>query len=373
MKIGIVCYPSQGGSGVVATELGHALANRGHEIHFITYDKPFRLKMDNENIYFHKVNIASYDLLKYPDYGLNLAVKMIEIATKFDLDIIHVHYAIPHATSAYLAKQILNHDKPKIITTLHGTDITLVGKDPSYFPIVKYSIEKSCGITAVSQSLKEQTQKYFSISNPIKVIHNFFSADKQLRKVKPLRDMFVKGEEKIILHSSNFRAIKRPLDVLEIFLKINKKIPSKLVLLGRGPELKSLEAKVDQLNIQNEVYFVGESIYVDPYVASADLFLLPSEQESFGLSALEAMAYGVPVIATNVGGIPEVVHNGNTGYLSNVGDISKMAEDSIRLLKDGKLYSKISECAQEIAEKNFSLNKILNQYENFYQNILEKK
>lgn len=372
VKIGIVCYPSLGGSGIVATELGHELAARGHEVHFITYEIPFRLRLEDRNIYFHEVEINQYNLFKYPDYALTLAVKIANVAQGYDLDILHVHYAIPHATSAYLAKQILGSKKPVVITTLHGTDITLVGRDPAYFQIVKFSIEHSCGVTAVSNKLKDQTREYFGIKKPIEVIYNFFIPQPGLVGTKPMRNLFVQPEEKLLLHSSNYRHVKRAEDVVRIFAEVRKKIKSKLLFLGTGPDLEDVRRLVGQLDLHKEVFFLGKSRNVDPYVASADLFLLPSEQESFGLAALEAMAYGVPVIATDAGGLPELIEQGKTGFMAKVADVAMMAEYSIAVLSDSDLYTKMSESCIKVAQEKYSVEKILPLYEKFYQKVYKE-
>lgn len=372
MKIGIVCYPSLGGSGILATELGHGLAALGHEIHFITYEIPFRLRLEDRNIYFHEVEIHQYDLFKYPDYALTLAVKIAEISELYDLDILHVHYAIPHATSAYLAKKILHVKKLAIITTLHGTDITLVGKDPAYFQIVKFSIENSCGVTAVSKWLQQQTSEYFGITKPIEVIYNFFNPKPELLHKKPMKHHFVKPEEKLLLHSSNYRAIKRPVDVVRIFQEVRKHVPCKLLFLGTGKGLDEVRNAVSEFHLEKEVLFLGKNKHIDQYVASADLFLLPSSQESFGLAALEAMAYGVPVVSSDVGGLPELIEQGISGFMAPVGNIQKMAEYSIQLLTDKNLYEKVSEAAQKRAAEKFCMEKILPQYVQFYEKILQK-
>lgn len=372
MKIGIVCYPTQGGSGIVATELGQLLASRGHEIHFITYDPPFRLKLDSQNIYFHKVEINQYELFKYPDYALTLATKIANVTKYCKLDLLHVHYAIPHATSAYLAKQMMGCPKIKIITTLHGTDITLVGKDPSYYPVVKFSIEHSDGITAVSENLKKQTCHYFGICQEIEVIYNFFTPLSEYVGKKPFKKRFVGSDEKLILHASNFRSVKRVEDVIKIFHIISKQVKSKLLLMGSGDGVASAQTLVEQLNLEQKVVFIESSREIDPVVASADLFLLPSSQESFGLAALEAMAYGVPVVATDVGGLPELIQNGFNGFLSPVGHVQEMAENGIRLLQDHELYQKVSQNGLKEAAKRFSADKIISQYENYYQRVLNR-
>jgi L-malate glycosyltransferase len=370
MKIGIVCYPTLGGSGILATELGQELAKRGHEIHFIAYDVPFRLQGEEKNVFFHEVEISQYELFKYPDYTLTLSVEMAAVAKRHQLDLLHVHYAIPHATSAFLAKQLLNHQKVAVITTLHGTDITLVGKDPAYFEIVKFSIEQSDGVTAVSNSLKCQTCCHFGIEKPVEVIYNFFIPRPELNNAKPMRHLFVEEGQKLLLHSSNYRAVKRPEDVVHIFKRVRQKVPSRLLFLGSGGEIESVRNLVDVEGLSKEVIFLGKSREVDPYVASADLFLLPSAQESFGLAALEAMAYGVPVIASNVGGLPELVEQEKTGYLSPIGAIDEMSENAIRLLKDEKLYQAVSQAATERAKNHFSVEKIVPLYEDYYKKIV---
>lgn len=370
MKVGIVCYPSLGGSGVVATELGHELAAHGHEVHFISYEPPFRLKIDNHNIFFHEVEINRYDLFKYPDYALPLAVKIACVAEEYKLDILHVHYAIPHATSAYLAKQLMREANPAIITTLHGTDITLVGNDPAYFEIVKFSIERSCGVTTVSENLRQQTIQEFQISRPIEVISNFFTPKPSLLGKKPLRQKFVKEDEKLILHSSNFRPVKRPEDVVKVFLEVRKKVASKLLFLGTGEGIEGVRRLVKEHRIENDVYFLGKRGEIDAFVASADLFLLPSSQESFGLAGLEAMAYGVPVISTHVGGLPEVIEHEVSGFLCTPEDIGQMAAYATRLLTDPQLYETISRNGAKRAAENFSSSKVYPQYVAFYKKVL---
>lgn len=372
MRIGIVCYPTLGGSGIMATELGHQLALRGHEVHFITYELPLRLRLEDKNIFFHEVEINQYDLFKYPDYALTLAVKIAQVAKLYHLEILHVHYAIPHAASAYLAKQIIAKPLPKVITTLHGTDITLVGRDPAYYEIVKFSIEKSDGVTCVSHSLSQQTCKYFKICCNIQVIYNFFISKKELISKKMLAKSFCEKGEYLLIHSSNYREIKRPQDLIPLFLEVKKSVPAKLLLLGSGPGLDHIKKEVDRLKLIDQVLFLGISRDIDPYIACADLFLLPSEQESFGLAALESMAYGVPVIATNSGGLPEVVLDGETGFLSPVGDIKKMAKDCIYLLKHPEIYKRFSQNSIQRAEKLFGADKIVNEYEEYYTSILRR-
>lgn len=378
MKIGIVCYPTVGGSGVIATELGHALASKGHKVHFITYEIPFRLNLENPNIFFHEVNIHNYDLFRYPDYALTLAVRIAEVVKEKELEILHVHYAIPHATSAFLAKQLLGNKCPAIITTLHGTDITLVGKDSAYFEIVKFSIEQSDGITSVSKNLREETKRYFGIKKPIEVIYNFFSPENEClsgdgSSIQSLRSHFVKKDEKLLYHSSNFRAVKRVEDVIRVFNEVHKKIRSKLLLLGSGPSMQAVKKMTKDLKLENEVIFCENKVHIDPYVASCDLLLLPSEQESFGLVAIEAMFYGLPVIATHVGGLPEVVEDGKTGYLSAVGDVGAMAKHAIELLTNQTLYNKMSQSAKKRVKKKFSSNLIVSQYEAFYEKTINTR
>lgn len=370
MKIGIVCYPSVGGSGILATELGHELADRGYEIHFIAYDVPFRLNLDKENIFFHEVEISHYDLFKYPDYGLALAVKIAEVTKEFSLDILHVHYAFPHATSAFLAKQLLEKQKIIVMTTLHGTDITLVGREPAYFQIIKFSIEQSDAITAVSHSLKKQICCYFGIKRNVEVIYNFFVPQPDLIGKKNYRDLFVTGNQKLLVHSSNYRFVKRPADVFHIFNHVRQKIDCKLLLLGSGSGMDEIRRLAIEQKLSNDVICLGKNRNTDPYVASGDLFLLPSALESFGLAALEAMAYGLPVVASEIGGIPELVEHGKSGFLAPVGDIQKMGDYAIDLLTDKKKYQAFSLAAIQRASE-FSSKKIVPLYEDYYKKILK--
>lgn len=370
MKIGIVCYPTLGGSGVVATELGHELALRGHEVHFITYEIPFRLRLEDKNIYFHQVEIHHYELFKYPDYALSLAVKIAFIAEQFDLDILHVHYAVPHATSAFLAKQILQKLKPLVITTLHGTDITLVGQDPIYYQMVKFSIEQSSGVTSVSCHLRDQTRDIFKITQSIEVIPNFFTPREEIIGKKPLRDQYVKKDEKLIIHSSNYRDVKKAGDVVRVFERVRREIKAKLLFLGSGKGLEEVRALANELNLLQDIYFVGKSRNIDPYIASADLFLLPSAQESFGLAALEAMGYGVPVLASDTGGLKELIESGYSGFLAPVGDVELMAGYSLDLLTDENLSKMIGENASKAAYEKYNAQKVVTHYENFYRQIL---
>lgn len=370
MKIGIVCYPSVGGSGIMATELGHELAMRGNEVHFITYDIPFRLQLEQKNIFFHEVEINHYDLFKYPDYALALAVKIAAVTKDYGLDILHVHYAFPHATSAFLAKQLLDGYAIKVVTTLHGTDITLVGREPAYFQIIKFSIEKSDGITAVSNSLKKQICCHFGIHHNVETIYNFFVPQKDLIGKKPLSHLFVKEGQKLLVHSSNYRSVKRPADVIRIFELVRKEIDCKLLLIGTGNGMEEVHSMIGELGVAQDVIFVGNSLNVDPYVASGDLFLLPSSLESFGLAALEAMSYGLPVVASDTGGIPELVLHGKTGYLAPVGNVQKMASYALELLTDSERHRAFSEASSERAEKEFSAGKIVPLYEEYYRKIL---
>lgn len=370
MKIGIVCYPTLGGSGVVATELGHALAEKGYEVHFIAYEIPFRLHLERKNIFFHEVGINQYDLFQYPDYAITLAVKIAEVVKEYGIELLHVHYAIPHATSAFLAKQLLRDQNITVVTTLHGTDITLVGRDPSYFEMVKFSIEKSDGVTAVSKNLKEQTSQYFHVHRDIEVIYNFFKPREDLIGTKPLKERFAPNGEKLLLHSSNFRYVKRVPDVVRVFAEVRKKMPAKLLLLGHGNGIEEIKDIVGDLGIQKDVCFLGKSRDVDLYVCSCDLFLLPSAHESFGLAALEAMAYGVPTVASKTGGLPEVILDNVTGSLAPIGDVNRMAEEAVHILSNPSIYQSMSEACVKRAAEHFSVEKILLQYEEYYQKCL---
>lgn len=370
MKIGIVCYPTLGGSGILATELGHELALRGHEVHFITYDIPFKLRLEEKNIFFHEVEISHYDLFKYPDYALSLAVRIAGVVKEYDLDILHVHYAFPHATSAFLARQLLEKHRVKVITTLHGTDITLVGREPAYFQIIKFSIEQSDGITAVSRALKKQTCCHFGIRDGVEVIYNFFDPMRELIGKKPLRSRFVSEGQKLLVHSSNYRPVKRSADVFHIFKRVRDVLDCKLLLLGAGTGMEEIHALVVEHGMEKDVIFAGKSRNIDPYVASGDLFLLPSALESFGLAALEAMAYGLPVVATNAGGIPELVVHGETGFLAPVGDVDRMAGYAIDLLADKEKYLAFSTASSARAAE-FTSKRIVPKYEAYYKKILE--
>ena len=371
LKIGIVCYPTYGGSGVVATELGIALADKGHEVHFISYDQPFRLDLYSENIYFHQVNVPDYPLFEYTPYELNLTSKLVDVALHEKLNILHVHYAIPHASAAVNAKQILATYgiHIPIVTTLHGTDITLLGKDKSFKPVIEYAINQSDAVTAVSEDLKEETLLNFKIKDEIKVIPNFIDMSLYKQECNQLlRDKFAKKEEAILVHISNFRKVKRVQDVVKIFEKVNKQVPSKLFMIGDGPERLKAEQLCRKLGIAKHVRFLGKLKVIEKFLCIADVFVLPSETESFGLVALEAMASKVAVISTNSGGLPEVNIDGKTGYLSDVGDVNKMANDTIDLLKDADKLNQFKNNALAHA-KTFDLPNILPQYEQVYQEL----
>ena len=371
MKIGIVCYPTHGGSGVIASELAIGLAGKGHEIHIVSYAPPFRLRSFHANIFFHEVEVASYPLFKYPPYALGLATALVEIVEAHGLDLIHAHYAVPHAASAYLAKQIVDLPRLKVITTLHGTDITLVGADQSFRRVVKFAIEQSDGVTAVSGYLRRRTAEEFDIRREIRVIPNFIDP---LRSAKDpglcRREAFAPGGEKILMHASNFRPVKRVGDVVRVFARVRESVPAKLILIGDGPERMFIKQLVKDLRLNDDVILLGEQDYLEPLFFCADLFLLPSEQESFGLTALEAMACGVPVIASDVGGLPEVIADGETGFLSAVGEVGPMAEKAVALLRDPALHGRFSARARERAVRLFPAEAIIPQYEDFYREVL---
>jgi N-acetyl-alpha-D-glucosaminyl L-malate synthase BshA len=373
MKIGIVCYPTYGGSGVVATELGKALAEAGHQVHFITYDQPSRLALLSGNIFYHKVDIRTYPLFKYPPYELALASKMVNVVKCEKLDLLHVHYAIPHASSAYMAKQILKTEGIQIpvVTTLHGTDITLVGKDPSYAPVVTFSINESDGVTAVSDSLRQQTYDTFKVTKDIDVIPNFIDLERFKRQKKDhFKTAICPNGEKLVVHTSNFRKVKRIDDVIKVFAKIRKQIEAKLLLVGEGPERRIMEDLVKELNLSNDVRFLGEIDAIEEVLSVADLFVMPSETESFGLAALEAMACEVPVISSNAGGLVELNVQGVTGFMSNVGDVDDMAKNALIILDDANLPT-FKENALKRA-KEFELSNILPLYEAVYHKAVEK-
>jgi N-acetyl-alpha-D-glucosaminyl L-malate synthase BshA len=368
MRIGIVCYPTFGGSGVLATELGKALADKGHHVHFITYQQPVRLNVFSANIFYHEVSVPSYPLFDYPPYELALASTMVDVINKHDLDLLHVHYAIPHASAAYMAKQILLKKGRNIpvITTLHGTDITLVGRDKTYEPVVTFSINESDAITAVSQNLKEETYRSFDITKEILVIENFVDNSRYNKKpIDAFRKVIAPNDEKILIHASNFRKIKRVKDVVEIFAKVHAQIPAKLLLVGDGPERRFMEDLVRKLEVQDDVRFLGKQEQIEEILLVSDLFILPSEYESFGLAAMEAMAANVPVISSNAGGLPEININGKTGFTAAVGDVQTMSDCAIRLLSDENLLQEFRKNAKAQAMK-FDLQNIVPQYEKLY-------
>ncbi len=368
MKIGIVCYPTFGGSGVLATELGIELSKKEYEIHFITYNQPVKLELYSNKVHFHEVDVPNYPLFHYPPYELALSSRLVEMVKKYKIDILHVHYAIPHAYAALMAKQILkeNNINVPVVTTLHGTDITLVGSNPSYKTAVEFSINNSDYVTAVSKSLKSDTLSIFNINKSIEVIPNFINLEKYNRKSS--NNNLLNKNNKIITHVSNFRKVKRILDVLEIFNGIQKQIPSKLLMIGDGPEKTKAEKKAKTLGIKDRVIFFGKSNETNKILSFSDLFLLPSEIESFGLSALEAMAANVPVISTNTGGIPELNIDNFSGFLSDIGDIDKMINDSILILSDDNIMNKFKVNARKRAE-NFDIHKIVPQYEEVYKSL----
>lgn len=373
MKIGIVCYPTYGGSGVVATELGKGLAKKGHEIHFITYEQPTRLDFFSENIFFHKVDIKTYPLFEYPPYELALASKMVNVVEVEKLDLLHVHYAIPHASSAFMAKQILKTKGIMIpvVTTLHGTDITLVGRDETLEPVVSFSINQSDGVTSVSDHLKEETLEGFHITTEIDVIPNFIDLQRfQKQKKEHFKKAICPHGEKLLIHTSNFRKVKRVDIVIEIFAKLKKSTPSKLLLIGDGPERNHIEDTCHQLGIYDDVRFLGKLEAVEEVLSVGDLFLMPSEKESFGLAALEAMACEVPVISTNIGGLPELNIQGVTGFMSNIGDVDDMVKNAIHILADENLPT-FKENALKRA-KEFELSNILPLYEAVYEKAITK-
>lgn len=369
MKIAIVCYPTFGGSGVVATELGIALANRGHEIHFVTYKQPVRLELLNASIHFHEVHVPEYALFHYQPYELALSSKLVDTVKMYGIEVLHVHYAIPHAYAGYMAKQMLAKEGIYIpmITTLHGTDITLVGKHPFYKPAVTFSINESDVVTAVSDSLKKDTLELFDIKNEIEVIPNFIDTKKYAHDYTDCqRSLMAQDHERIVTHISNFRKVKRIADVVAIFHKIQERIPAKLVMVGEGPEREKAEIQCEALGITNKVLFLGNSNEIDRILCFSDLFLLPSESESFGLAALEAMVNEVPVISSNTGGIPEVNIHGQTGFLSPVGAVDEMAENALAILQDPEVLAQFKKRAVQAAQK-FDITNILPLYEAVYE------
>jgi L-malate glycosyltransferase len=373
MRIGITCYPTYGGSGVVATELGMELAARNHDVHFISYAPPIRMNPNDPHIYFHEVEVASYPLFDHPPYTLALATKMLEVFESQSLDLLHVHYAIPHSVSALLARSMAVPRRLPFITTLHGTDITLVGSNRSYLPITKFSIEQSDGVTTISQYLLKQTVKEFDIKRPMEVIPNFVNCDLYTRKENPaLRAKWAPNGEPILMHLSNFRPVKRLTDAIEIFAMVRAKMAAKLVLIGDGPERGSAEYLVRKKKLQKDVLFLGKQDQVYEKLSLADLFLMPSQLESFGLAALEAMACEVPVIATNVGGVPEVVEHGVDGYLVEPGDVESAAKFAIELLSRADRGREMGRMARSNAKKKFCANDVIPQYEDYYRHVLSE-
>jgi len=370
LKIGITCYPTLGGSGVVATELGKLLAEQGHEIHFITHSIPFRLGKFHKNIYFHEVSVNNYYVFRYPPYDLSLASKMAQVATMQNLDILHVHYAVPHAVCAYLAKQMMGNGI-KTVTTLHGTDITVLAQDESLKDLIRLAINQSDAVTAVSQDLINETRQLLDITSPIDLTYNF--VDKRVyypRDVSTLRQDYAEPHEKILMHISNFRPVKRVSDVIDIFDRVQSRLPAKLLLVGEGPEQSKIQCKIKSMGLENKVMFLGKQEDVAQIISLADVLLLPSEKESFGLVSLEAMACGVPTIGSNAGGIPELVTHGETGYLADIGDVEKMAEYAYKLLADPQLHEQFKQACIFRAHHDFCNDRITHQYESIYYRVI---
>jgi len=371
VNIGITCYPTYGGSGIVATELGLELAARGHQIHFISYSSPIRLDRDHPSIHFHEVEVSTYPLFQYPPYCLALASRMAEVAQTARLDLLHVHYAIPHAISALLARQMLGGRLP-FITTLHGTDITLVGVDRSYLPIVRFSIDQSDGVTSISRYLEERTRAAFGVTGEIRVIHNFVNCDQYRRNPDPqARAVYAPPGEKILVHLSNFRPVKRVLDVVRVFAGVRKRTPAKLLMIGDGPDRGPAEMLARELGVEADALFLGKQSRIGDLLAISDLMLLPSEHEAFGLAALEAMACGVPTVAARTGGLPELITDGSDGLLAPIGDIEGMAELALSLLGDADRWGRFSTAACETARR-FDTTRIIPQYEEYYRQVLGK-
>lgn len=373
VKIGITCYPTYGGSGIVATELGKELADRGHEIHFISYALPMRLNVARANIQFHEVEVTSYPLFDHAPYALALATKMAEVADAHHLDLLHCHYAIPHSVSAFLAKSMLAPRRLPVVTTLHGTDITLVGSDRSYLPITRFSIEQSDGVTAVSQYLKQATHSVLGVRKDIEVIYNFVNCDVYKPTHNPrLKGHFAPNDEKILIHVSNFRAVKRPSDVVEIFARVAQKLPAILLMVGDGPERSRAEWTARECRVEQKVHFLGKQDNIEDWIGIADILLLPSETESFGLVALEAMACEVPVVASRVGGLPEVVTDGVDGYLVEPRNTAKMAECALAILAQTSVRKEMGRRAREKAQAHFCAGTVIAEYEEYYRRVLDK-
>ncbi|CAN5459803.1 N-acetyl-alpha-D-glucosaminyl L-malate synthase BshA [soil metagenome] len=387
MKIGITCYPTYGGSGVVATELGIELAARGHEIHFITYSQPFRLTGREANIHFHEVAVSNYPLFEHPPYDLALATRMAEVAEFYALDLLHVHYAIPHSVSAILARQMIQAQmlqaipaSPRgrtlpVITTLHGTDITLVGLDRSYLPITRFGIAQSDGVTAISSHLRDRTREAFNITSEIEVIRNFVNCDVYVRKpelVAAMRPRYATSEEKLLVHLSNFRPVKRVQDVIEVFARVAHAMPARLMLIGDGPDRSTAEFLARRHNVQDRIHFLGKQDNVNELLPLADLMLMPSEMESFGLAALEAMACEVPAIATRVGGVPELIDHEVNGLLYEVGDVEAMSTAAIALLTDETRLKTMAQAARKTAQDHFCASRIIPLYEEYYERVVRR-
>ena len=375
MRIGIVCYPTYGGSGVVASELGLELARRGHEIHVISFALPFRLEGYTERVYYHEIEVSAYPLFKYPPVTLSAACKMIEIAEVYGLEILHVHYAVPWAVCAHLAREVVSEggQSLRIITTLHGTDITLVGSEPSFFKMTRFGIQRSDAVTAVSDYLRRQTQETFKIDSPIQVIHNFVDSERFRPRAEGnpcQRQHLAPRGEKLLIHVSNFRPVKNIPDVIKSFALLHQRLPCRLLMVGEGPELPAARSLSRELGVESDVLFLGKQQAVEEVLACADVFLLPSAYESFGLSALEAMSCGLPVLATEVGGLSEVVAPGVDGWLCRVGDVKCVAERAFQLLTDEEKYKAMSQAARRKAVENFSVQKIVSQYEELYSQVL---
>lgn len=372
LKIGITCYPSMGGSGVVATELGKLLAEKGHQVHFITHSMPFRLGKFQKNIFYHEVEVSDYYVFKHAPYDLSLATKMAQVAKMQNLDVLHVHYALPHAVCAFLAKQMVG-EHLKVVTTLHGTDITILGQDESISDLIRLAIDKSDAVTAVSQNLIDETHQLLSLQRSIDLVYNF--VDKRIfypRNSASFRKEYVEEHEKLFIHISNFRPVKRVMDVLDTFIKVNAQIPSKLLFVGEGPDLPKIHARAKELGVLDRVIFMGKQDEVAEVISLADVMLLPSEKESFGLVALEAMACGVPTIASNAGGIPELITHGETGFIAPTGDTDQMAAYAIELLSDEQRYRNMAEACIHRAQHDFCNDMIASHYEDIYYRILER-
>jgi N-acetyl-alpha-D-glucosaminyl L-malate synthase BshA len=374
MKIGITCYPTYGGSGVVATELGIELAARGHEVHFISYAQPFRLTGREERIHFHEVSVSNYPLFEFPPYSLALASRMSEVANYYNLDVLHVHYAIPHSVSALLARQMLARTRRlPFVTTLHGTDITLVGADRAYLPITRYAIDESDGVTSISDYLRRKTAETFGTTRPIEVISNFVNCDLYVRnpQITPaIRAQYAAPDEAVLVHLSNFRPVKRVQDVIQVFACVAREMPARLLMVGDGPERSSAEWLATSLKISDRVNFLGKLDQVNELLPATDLMLLPSEMESFGLAALEAMSCEVPTIGTNVGGVPELIEHGVTGLLFPVGDVDAMAQAAVALLQDRARLRTMATAARQRAQKTYCASRVIPQYEEFYRSLL---